>query len=98
MTLKVPTVPTAEKILKVRVLAELHGQLEQLVQATGRTKSFLTIEALKSDVGQEQWQIAGIQAGLQEADPVSYTHLDVYKRQPQTQGRRTDPRQDRWRH
>ena len=69
MTLKAPTMPTAEKILKVRVLAELHGQLEQLVQATGRTKSFLTIEALKSDVGQEQWQIADIQAGLQEADP-----------------------------
>jgi len=58
----------AEKILNVRLPADLHGQLEQLVQATGRTKSFLTIEALKSYVSQEQWQIADIQAALQEAD------------------------------
>ncbi len=39
---------TAEKILNVRLPVELHGQLEQLVQATGRSKSFLTVEALKS--------------------------------------------------
>ena len=43
---------TAEKILNVRLPADLHGQLEQLVQATGRSKSFLTVEALKSYVGQ----------------------------------------------
>lgn len=42
------------KILNVRLPADLHGQLEQLLQATGRTKSFLTIEALKSYVSQEQ--------------------------------------------
>lgn len=59
---------TAEKILNVRLPAELHGQLEQLVRATGRSKSFLTVEALKSYVSQEQWQIADIQDGLREAD------------------------------
>ena len=59
---------TSEKILNVRLPVELHGQLEQLVQATGRSKSFLTVEALKSYVSQEQWQIADVQAGLQEAD------------------------------
>jgi predicted transcriptional regulator len=59
---------TAEKILNVRLPADLHGQLEQLVQVTGRSKSFLAVEALKSYVNQERWQIADIQAGLQEAD------------------------------
>ena len=59
---------TAEKILNVRLPVDLHGQLAQLVQATGRSKSFLAVEALKGDVSQEQWQIADIQAGLQEAD------------------------------
>jgi RHH-type transcriptional regulator, rel operon repressor / antitoxin RelB len=58
----------AEKILNVRLPADLHGQLEQLVQVTGRSKSFLTVEALKSYVNQERWIIADIQAGLQEAD------------------------------
>ena len=59
---------TAEKILNVRLPVELHGQLERLVQATGRSKSFLTVEALRSYVSQEQWQIADVQDGLQEAD------------------------------
>jgi len=67
---------TAEKILNVRLPADLHGQLEQLVQATGRTKSFLTIEALRSYVGQEQWQISDIQAGLQEADRGEFASAD----------------------
>lgn len=68
MTQKDQPMPTAEKILNVRLPIELHGQLEQLVQATGRSKSFLTVEALKSYVNQEQWQIADIHAGLDEAD------------------------------
>ena len=59
---------TSEKILNVRLPVELHGQLAQLVQATGRSKSFLAVEALKSYVSQEQWQLADVQAGLQEAD------------------------------
>jgi RHH-type rel operon transcriptional repressor/antitoxin RelB len=61
------TLSTAEKILNVRLPVELHGQLAELVQATGRSKSFLTVEALKSYVSQEQWQLADVQAGLQEA-------------------------------
>lgn len=67
---------TAEKILNVRLPMELHGQLEQLVQATGRSKSFLTVEALKSYVGQEQWQIADIQDGSQEADRGEFATSD----------------------
>jgi predicted transcriptional regulator len=67
---------TVEKILNVRLPADLHGQLEQLVQATGRTKSFLTVEALKSYVSQEQWQIADIQAGLQEADRSEFATVE----------------------
>lgn len=59
---------TAEKVLNVRLPADLHRQLERLVQVTGRTKSFLTVEALKGYVEQENWQLADIQAGLTEAD------------------------------
>lgn len=67
---------TAEKILSVRLPADLHGQLEQLVQATGRSKRSLTIEALRSYVSQEQWQISDIQAGLQEADRGEFATAD----------------------
>jgi len=67
---------TAEKILNVRLPVELHGQLEQLVQVTGRSKSFLAVQALKSYVSQESWQIADIQAGLQEADRDEFASAD----------------------
>jgi predicted transcriptional regulator len=67
---------TAEKILNVRLPVELHSQLELLVQATGRTKSFLTVEALRSYVSQEQWQIADIQAGIDEADRGDFAGVD----------------------
>lgn len=70
---------TAEKILNVRLPADLHGRLEQLVQATGRSKSFLAVEALKSYVGQEQWQISDIQAALQEADQGDFASADEVK-------------------
>lgn len=59
---------TAEKVLNVRLPADLHSQLERLVQVTGRTKSFLTVEALKGYVEQENWQLADIKAGLAQAD------------------------------
>lgn len=59
---------TGKKILNVHLPVELPGQLEQLVQATGRSENLLTVEALKSYVSHEQSQIADIQAGLEEAD------------------------------
>ena len=58
----------AEKMLNVRLPADLHGKLEQLTKATGRTKSFLAVQALKGYVETEAWQIEDIEAGLAEAD------------------------------
>jgi RHH-type transcriptional regulator, rel operon repressor / antitoxin RelB len=58
----------AEKLLNVRLPAELHGKLEQLTKATGRTKSFLTVEALKGYIEAEAWQVQNIEAGMAEAD------------------------------
>jgi len=54
--------------LSVRLPSDLNSQLERLVRATGRTKSFITVEAIKNYLGQESWQISDIQAGLNEAD------------------------------
>ena len=59
---------TGKKTLNDHLPVELHGQLEQLVQATGRSENLLTVEALKSYASQEQWQVADIQAGLEKAD------------------------------
>lgn len=59
---------TAEKILNVRLPLDISGQLDDLVQATGRSKSFLALEALKNYLSAESWQVAEVRAGMAEAD------------------------------
>jgi RHH-type rel operon transcriptional repressor/antitoxin RelB len=59
---------TAEKILNVRLPLDISGQLEELVRATGRSKSFLALEALKNYLSAESWQVADIRQGVEEAD------------------------------
>ena len=56
------------KTINVRVPETLYSQLEELAKATARTKSFLTIEALKGYVQNEAWQIRDIHEGIKEAD------------------------------
>lgn len=62
------TTITTEKTLNVRLPVDLASQLEALTKATGRTKSFLTVEALRNYIEAQAWQVQDIQAGLQEAD------------------------------
>jgi RHH-type transcriptional regulator, rel operon repressor / antitoxin RelB len=59
---------TTEKPLNVRLPIELALQLEALTKATGRTKSFLTVEALTDYLKAQSWQIQDIQTGIEEAD------------------------------
>ncbi len=59
---------TAEKTLNVRIPSEVHDQLERLTRATGRSKSFLAMEALQAYLTAQAWQIADIQEAIGEAD------------------------------
>lgn len=54
--------------LSVRVSSELRDQLENLSVATGRTKSFLTAEALRGYLEIHAWQIQSIETAIEEAD------------------------------
>lgn len=54
--------------ISLRLPKELAVQLGELAQATGRTKSFLAVQALQDFVDREAWQIAEIQQALREAD------------------------------
>ncbi|SJM90750.1 Prevent host death protein [Crenothrix polyspora] len=65
-----------EKILNVRLPLELAGQLEALTKATGRTKSFLTVEALRGYIEVEMWQIQDIKNGLVEADRCEFASAE----------------------
>jgi predicted transcriptional regulator len=54
--------------MSMRLPVDLAAQLEALAEATGRTKSFLAVQAIQDFVAREAWQVAEIQKGLAEAD------------------------------
>ena len=56
------------RTINVRLPAELYQQLENLAQATARTKSFVTLEALSSYLAAQSWQVQDIEVGLAEAE------------------------------
>ncbi|WP_297215549.1 CopG family ribbon-helix-helix protein [uncultured Desulfovibrio sp.] len=54
--------------MSIRLPKELATQLGELAEATGRTKSFLAVQALHEFVERESWQVAEIQKALREAE------------------------------
>jgi RHH-type rel operon transcriptional repressor/antitoxin RelB len=58
---------TMEKTLNVRLPEVLHSQLTKLTQVTGRTKSYLTIEALADYIAYQTWQIEQVELGVKQA-------------------------------
>lgn len=54
--------------MSMRLPDELVDQLNDLAEATGRTKTFLAVQAIKEFVHQQSWQISEIKKGLAEAD------------------------------
>lgn len=54
--------------MSMRLPEEISNELAELAKATGRTKSFLAVEAVKEFIAREKWQIEKIQKGLADAD------------------------------
>lgn len=54
--------------MSMRLPASLSEQLGQLAEATGRTKSYLAVQAIQDFVDREAWQLAEIKQALIEAD------------------------------
>lgn len=54
--------------MSMRLPAPLSEKLGQLADATGRTKSYLAVQAIQDFVDREAWQIAEIEQALREAD------------------------------
>ena len=64
------------KTLNVRLPEALYLQLEELANATARTKTFLAVEALNSYLQNEAWQIRDIKKGLAEADAQEFASAE----------------------
>jgi len=54
----------ASETFTVRVNADIKKRLEKLAESTGRSRSFLTAEALSEYLDANEWQIAVIKAAL----------------------------------
>ena len=66
----------AHTITSIRLSDELRRKIDLLVQATGRSKSFLMQEAIEQYVENEAWQIARIEEGLQADDAGQHVPMD----------------------
>lgn len=54
--------------MSMRLPAPLSEKLGQLAEATGRSKSYLAVQAIQDFVDREAWQIAEIEQAVREAD------------------------------
>jgi RHH-type rel operon transcriptional repressor/antitoxin RelB len=59
---------TETTTVTLRVPAAMKERLEALAKATGRSKSFLGIEALEAYLDVQAWQIEEILKGIKEAE------------------------------
>jgi len=65
--------------MSMRLPEDLALRLGKLAKATGRTKSFLALRALRDFVEREAWQVAEIQQGIEEADQGLFANEEEVK-------------------
>jgi RHH-type rel operon transcriptional repressor/antitoxin RelB len=61
-------IETVMSVMSLRVPDEIADTLASLSKATGRSKSYLAVDALREYLAREAWQIEEIQKALKEAD------------------------------
>jgi predicted transcriptional regulator len=66
--------------LTIRLPEETKQSLEQLAEATGRSKSFLALDAIRAYLEREAWQVAQIQEAVGEADAGDFATLGEVQR------------------
>jgi RHH-type transcriptional regulator, rel operon repressor / antitoxin RelB len=62
--------------MTIRLEDGVRDRLDQLADATHRSKSYLAAEAIRSFVETNEWQIGEIQAALKEADAGDFASDD----------------------
>jgi predicted transcriptional regulator len=65
--------------LSVRIPAEIRNQLNELAEATGRTKSFLAAEAITCYLATQAWQVQAIKQAVKKADSKDARFVDHHE-------------------
>ena len=63
-------------VLTIRVPEAVQDDLESLAEMTGRSRSWLAMEAIKEYLEREQWQVSQIHVGLAEADAEDFASTE----------------------
>ncbi|MHA3737602.1 type II toxin-antitoxin system RelB family antitoxin [Pseudomonas sp. Eth.TT006] len=63
-------------VMSLRLPDEIADTLANLAKATGRSKSYLAVDALREYLAREAWQIEEIQQALKEADAGDFASED----------------------
>lgn len=67
---------TTMSVMSLRLPDEIADTLANLAKATGRSKSYLAVDALREYLAREAWQIEEIQKALNEADAGDFASAD----------------------
>jgi RHH-type transcriptional regulator, rel operon repressor / antitoxin RelB len=68
----------ASSTFSVRVDSGMKKRLEKLAESTGRSRSFLTAEALNEYLDVNEWKVAGIRQAISSLDKgEGMSHADV---------------------
>ena len=70
----------ASEQLSLRLSKETKQKLEELAQATGRTKAYLAQDAIERYLELESWQITAIQEGIKAVDNNDVVSIDDIKK------------------
>jgi predicted transcriptional regulator len=63
----------------LRLPDDVKNKLELIAEATGRTKSFVAIEAISNYCDLQAWQINAIKEGLKQADEGKFINHEELK-------------------
>ncbi len=65
--------------MSIRIPEEVEKKLSQLAESTGRTKSWITNQAIQDYLERELWQINEIKEALSEADSGEFVKAEEVK-------------------
>jgi RHH-type rel operon transcriptional repressor/antitoxin RelB len=71
----------ASETFTVRVDTNIKKRLEKLAKSTGRTRSFLTVEAISEYLDANEWQIAGIKdaiASIKQEGMIAHEDMEAW--------------------
>jgi len=69
----------SKQVLSLRLPDATAQQLERLAEVTGRSKSYLALEAIQQFCGTQAWQLEAIAEGIAAAEAGQYVDHETVK-------------------